>query len=123
MKSQKIILTMALVLFRITILFCVIIGIWSLGETSYSYCYKIIAQTSMSKEPGKNVSISFAESMDNKDLSVLLEKRGVIEDANIFHLQLKVNKYEEKLEHGTYTLNTSMTPKQIMQVIAGEAEE
>ena len=61
--------------------------------------------------------------MTVKEAAQLLERRGLIHDADIFRIQLKVNRYEDKIEPGEYVLNTSMTPKELMEVLAGEAEE
>lgn len=123
MKSRNMMLSVAVVLLRIVIFAYLVMAIWDLGEASYSYCYRVIAQTAMEKEPGRDVSISYTKDMDIKELALLLEEKGLVEDATIFQLQLKVNKYEDKLENGSYKLNTSMTPEQMMQILAGEVEE
>lgn len=123
MKSRNMILTVAVVLLRFAIFAYLVLVIWNLGETSYSYCYRIIAQTVMEAEPGRDVSISFTKNMSTKELARLLEKDGLVEDATIFQLQLIINKYDKKLEPGTYILNTSMTPEQMMQIMAGEVEK
>lgn len=123
MKSQNMMLSVAVVLLRIAVFTYLVLAIWDLGEISYSYCYRVIVQTAMEKEPGRDISISYTKNMDIKELALLLEKKGLVEDATIFQWQLKVNKYDKKLESGSYILNTSMTPEQMMQILAGEVEE
>lgn len=61
--------------------------------------------------------------MTTKEIAQLLERKGLVRDADIFRVQLKLNKYEDQLEPGEYILNTSMPPKKLMEVLAGEAEE
>ena len=51
-----------------------------------------------------------------------LERKGLVEDAGIFHIQIVLTGYDDKLQEGTYVLNTSMTPRQMLEVLAGEAE-
>lgn len=40
-----------------------------------------------------------------------------------FYVQLRMSAYHGKLKTGTYTLNTSMTAKDMMVVMAAESEE
>ena len=63
--------------------------------------------------------------MKNKEVAELLERKGLVKDADIFRMQLKINKYDDQLKPGAYILNTSMTPKDMMKVLSGNvsAEE
>ena len=58
--------------------------------------------------------------MGNKEIAKLLESRGLITDSRTFQIQLKLTGYDDKLKPGTYELNTSMTPRRIMKILAGE---
>ena len=42
---------------------------------------------------------------------------------DVFKVQLKVTKYGDKLKEGTYVLNTSMRPREMMKIMAGEADD
>ncbi len=50
----------------------------------------------------------------------LLEKKGLIQDEKIFFIQAIL--YKANLQAGTYTLNTSMTPEQILEILIEEPE-
>ncbi len=63
------------------------------------------------------------ENMDSRELAVLLERKGLVTDGQIFRIQLKVNGYEDKLKAGEYVLNSSMPPTEMMELLSGEAEE
>lgn len=39
---------------------------------------------------------------------------------NFFYLQLKTSAYSKSIKPGVYTLNTSMTPKEMMIVMSGQ---
>ncbi len=67
--------------------------------------------------------VTLTSDMTTKEIAQLLERKGLVRDADIFRVQLKLNKYEDQLEPGEYILNTSMPPKELMEVLAGEAEE
>lgn len=122
MKAQNAMLSAGLFILRLAILILIIVGIYRVGETAYLYCYSIVADTAVDRSPGKDVSVVLDSGMTAKDTARLLEKKGLVKDAEIFRIQLKLFKYEDKLRTGSYMLNTSMTPKTIMAVLAGESE-
>lgn len=123
MNAQKAMMSAALFILRLAILILVIVGIYRVGEYSYAYCYSIVSDAAVDEEPGRDVSVTLTSDMSAEDAARLLEKKGLVKDADIFRLQLKINDYEEELKPGTYVLNTSMTPKEMMAVMSGEAEE
>ena len=49
-----------------------------------------------------------------------LESRGLIRDAKVFVVQEKLSNFSGKLQPGTYILNTSMTPDEMMEILARE---
>lgn len=123
MDAQKVMLSAGLFVLRLSLIILVVIGIYRLGEYSYNLGYSIIADTSVDAPPGREVSMTLRSDMTVKEAAQLLERKGLIEDARIFQIQLKLNNYEEELMPGTYVLNTSMTSKEIMKILSGEDEE
>lgn len=122
MDIQKATLSIGLFLVRLAICILVITGIYSLGKAAYTCGYSIVSDVPVDPEPGRDVEVTVSGDMDIKDIAKLLERRGLINDSDIFRLQLKVNKYEDKLKPGSYELNTSMTPKEIMEALSAEPE-
>lgn len=125
MKAEKAMLSVGLVIFRLAIVILVIVGIYRLGEFSYTLGYSIVADVAVEAEPGRDVSVTLTGDMKNKEVAELLERKGLVKDADIFRMQLKINKYDGQLKPGAYILNTSMTPKDMMKVLSGNvsAEE
>ncbi|MBS6397040.1 MAG: endolytic transglycosylase MltG [Clostridiales bacterium] len=123
MNGQKAMLSAGLFILRLAILILVIVGIYKVGETAYMYCYSIVSDSAVDAEPGRDVSVTLTRDMKAKEVAVLLERKGLVADADIFRLQMKVNQYEDILKEGNYILNTSMTPREMMQVMAGKTEE
>jgi len=123
MKTQKVMLSAGMFVLRLAIVILVVVGIYRIGEYAYTYGYSIVSDAAMAPKPGKDIRITLTSEMSVKEASQLLERRGLIRDANIFRIQLKVNKYDDRLKPGDYMLNTSMTPKELMQVLAGEAKD
>lgn len=122
MNVQKVMLSIGLFLFRISIIILVIVGLYRLGGYAYACGYSIVSDTAAEPEPGRNMKVTLSGDMEEKEIAQLLEQKGLIRDAYIFRIQLKLNKYEDRLEPGEYILNTSMTPKELMHTLAGELE-
>lgn len=122
-QRQAMAVSAGLTILRLAIVVGVAALILNIGQMSYKLGYAVVADVSMEEEPGKDVNVTLDGSMGVKDVAKLLERKGLIEDADIFLIQLKLNKYESKLHLGSYVLNTSMTPKEMMQVMAGETEQ
>lgn len=123
MKTQKAMLSAGIAILRLAIFILVIVGIYRIGETSYRYCYSIVSDVAVDEEPGRDVRVTVTSGMKSKELASLLERKGLVEDADIFVFQLKVNRYDDRLKPGDYVLNTSMTPREMMKRMAGEYEE
>lgn len=123
MNVQKAMLSVGMFLLRLSIVILLIVGIYKLGEYAYTCGYSIMADTAAEPDPGRNMRVTLDSDMTAKDISLLLEQKGLIRDANIFQVQLKINRYEDRLEPGEYILNTSMTPKELMHALAGEIED
>ena len=123
MNIQKVMLSAALFVLRLAIVILVAVGICRLGEYAYACGYSIVSDTAAEPGPGRDMRVVLSSDMTVKETAQLLERRGLIKDADIFRIQLKVNKYEDKLKPGEYILNTSMTPKELMKELAGETEE
>jgi UPF0755 protein len=123
MKTQKAALSAGLFVLRVAIVAVIAAGIWRLGEYAYTYGYSIVSDAAMEPKPGRDMRVVLSGDMTVKETAQLLERRGLIADADIFRIQLKVNRYEERLRPGEYILNTSMTPEELMQVLSGESEE
>ena len=123
MKTQKAALSAGLFVLRVANVAVIAAGIWRLGEYAYTYGYSIVSDAAMEPKPGRDMRVVLSGDMTVKETAQLLERRGLIADADIFRIQLKVNRYEERLRPGEYILNTSMTPEELMQVLSGESEE
>ncbi len=102
---------------------CIYIGV-RLCMVSYDFGFRVFTEDAIDdEEDGKTVLIQIKEGMSDYDIAVVMEEKGLIRDANLFWIQLALFEYSGKLEPGVYTLETSMTPKEIMVAIVEAAEE
>lgn len=51
-------------------------------------------------------------------LAIQLYDKGLIDDKTVFYFQVKLSDYKDKFKDGTYSLNTSMKPTDMMKVLS-----
>ena len=95
----------------------------SMSLKAHDFGYRVFTEPAMEEKPGVNVEITIDEGMSAKNIGKLLEKEGLIRDADLFVVQYKLSAYSGEIQAGTYTLNTSETPKEMMIIMSGQAED
>lgn len=123
MKLNKLVLKFVSISFSILVMLLVVIGLIKLGSFCYDFGYRVFTEGPMEEKPGTDVTVDVTGDLSEYQIGKLLKKEGLIRDANLFYVQLRMSAYHGKLKTGTYTLNTSMTAKDMMVVMAAEAEE
>lgn len=108
---------------KIAIAVLVVFYVYKAASIAYDYGYRIFAEGPVSEEPGFDVSIAITSDKDVRDIGELLESRGLIRDGQLFVLQELLSKYHGKIKEGAYTLNTSMSVEEMLEIMAGETEE
>ncbi len=106
----------------LVVLIVVYIGV-RLCVTSYDFGYRVFTEDAMDSGEGEDVLLQIKEGMSGYDIGVALEEKGLVRNARLFWLQLLLFEYSDSMAPGVYTLNTSMSPKEIMVAIAEAAEE
>ena len=123
MKEGNWMLSLGLFLLRLALLILVVVGIFKVGEYAYTYCYSVVSDTAAEEEPGRDVSVSVTSDMSAGKVAKLLERKGLVKSADVFKIQMKVTGYEDKIQPGEYVLNTSMRPREMLKILAGEEIE
>lgn len=123
MKLNKVILKFISVSFSILVLLLVVVGLIELGTFCYDFGYRVFTETAVEEAPGTDIVVQVTEGMSEGDIGDMLEAEGLIRDSKLFFAQLKLSAYSGKLLPGTYTLNTSMTGKEMIAVMGTGAEE
>lgn len=123
MSASKIVMRIVSISFSVLIFIVVVYGLYQAGLQSYSYGYRIFTEPAVSSGNGRDRLVNIKNSMDASDIAQLLENKGLIRDKWLFVLQLKLLEYEDRLVPGYYTLNTSMTAREMMEVMSGAQEE
>ena len=86
--------------------------IFTAGSKAYTFGHNIFDEEAVSSE-------AQARETQVKQLAKLLYDKGLVKDKTCFYYQIILSDYKDKFVGGTYTLNTAMTPTEMMKVLAG----
>ncbi len=106
-----------LLLFILLVIFLVF-----LGRTAYHYGYAVFNEKGVEEAPGHDVTVAVRADMTSRELAQLLAERGLIAEIPVFLVQERISGMHDQLVSGTYKLNTSMTPTEILKELTGNAE-
>ncbi len=120
MNVNKTLIAFIKIAFSIMVVLFIIYAAVSLCTLGYDFGYRVFTEPAMEAEPGHDRQVRITEDMSGSDIGRTLEENGLVRDARLFSLQLKLSAYAKKIKPGVYILNTSMTAKEMMIVMAAE---
>lgn len=86
------------------------------GVTSaYEFGYRAFHEESVEEAPGRDVRVTIPENMDAFDAAAYLERKGLLDGVWPFRIQAVF--FGLRVNPGTYTLNTSETPKEMLEIL------
>ncbi len=109
--SSAVIRAALTVIFYTVVVMVFIVGI----RRAYDFGYEIFDSGSVAEAPGTDKLFVVEEGMSSAECMDSLEKSGLIRDKTVAMIQEFF--YQFDIYPGTYTLNTSMTTKEILQVL------
>ncbi len=106
---------------KVALAVIVIIYVYKGALLAYDYGYRIYTEPAMStKGNGWDVTVEVTMGKSVLEIGEILEAKGLVRDSHLFYVQNILSEYKDKLKPGVYTLNTTMTAKEIMEVMATE---
>ena len=123
MDVNKVIYKFIRFAFSIMLALLIIYGTVRVSLISYDFGYRVFTESAIDEIPGTDIVVTIGESMGAEEIGQVLEENGLVRDKNLFFLQLKLSAYSNKIRPGMYTLNTSMTPKEMMIIMSTVPEE
>lgn len=109
---------------RLIILALVILLLYEGVTRGYAFGHEIFYASAMEAEPGRNKEMTVAKGTSVAQVAKLLKDKGLI--ANEYSFIIQAEFFDYKVNPGDYTFNTSMTSKEILQLMnenTGEKEE
>lgn len=122
MELNKVLLGLLKVAFGITVILLLIYAGVRLSAVGYDFGYRVFTEPAMTSGEGRDVIVQVYEDGSARDLAKSLEDKGLVRDSNLFYLQYKLSAYSGKLVPGIYTLNTSMTSKDMIVLMSTPVE-
>lgn len=118
MSFSKIVRRIVGISFTALVFILIVYGLYQLGLSSYLYGYRIFTEPALTSEAGIDRLVQIKSSMGALDVGELLEKRGLIRDKWLFVLQMKFSEYNNQLVPGYYTLDSSMTAQEMLEIMS-----
>ncbi len=122
MKVRRAFMSIAAMLARLFIVLVLVSLIYKLGFSAYDFGYRVFAEEPITEEPGRNIDVTIPMGSSAMEIGEILENSGLIRDKKLFFLQERLSEYHGKLAPGDYTLNTSQTAQDMMEIMAEEEE-
>ena len=96
MQFNKALFKFIKVAFSIMIILLVVYGAVRVSKIGYDFGYRVFTEPAMEEAPGKEVTVQVDDDMSGKKLGEELEAKGLIRDANLFQIQLKLSAYSDR---------------------------
>lgn len=122
-KSSKTALHTVGIILNALIIVLIVFVVLQLAMIAYDLGYRIFTEPAVDLAPGRDVMVEVESGMSDWELGTELEEKGLVENHFLFTVQLKLFGYTKDIKTGIYTLNTSMTAKEMMQIMAKEEIE
>lgn len=124
METKKLAGTILSVSIKVCVFALVVVSLYFFGRKAYTFGVDIFDEKSVNEEgEGYDVSITIPEGASNSRVADILLENGIITDKRLFLTQLMLSDYSKSIKPGTYTLNTTMKPTEIMVAISPVPKE
>ena len=120
MNIKQMVLAVLGMIFKVAVAVLVIVVVYKGAITAYDYGYRVFQEPPVAEKPGMDVSVEITMGKSALQIGEILEAKGLIRDAKLFYVQNLLSHYKDKLRAGTYTLNTSMTMEEMMEVMSAQ---
>ncbi|MCR5011888.1 MAG: endolytic transglycosylase MltG [Lachnospiraceae bacterium] len=122
-STKKIVWMIAKTVVSVIILMLLFSLIYGTAQKAYDFGFRIFAEDPVAPPPGLTVSVAVVEGKSVMEVGEILQEKGLIRDAKLFYLQELFSNYHGKLQPGIYELSNSMTPEEMMAVMAANAPD
>lgn len=106
---------------QLIFLVIVIMLVYHAGAKGFEFGQDIFAPQAMAAPPGQDMIVIIESGDSAMDVGKLLENKGLIKDKLVFFVQSKL--YKTEFYPGTYTLNTSMTSEEMLEIFTETSDE
>ncbi|MCR5486031.1 MAG: endolytic transglycosylase MltG [Lachnospiraceae bacterium] len=123
LKIRRILVSVINLAVRLAILVAVFILVKRVCLTAYDYGFRVFSETPVTVGEGMDRTVEIPMGSSALDIGEILQESGLVRDSKLFFIQETLSSYRGDLKPGTYTLNTSMTAEEMMEVMSGREEK
>ncbi len=123
MNTRKAVLQVGSICLKVAVFILICFGLISLGRITYKYTHAVFSEEAFEEAPGRTVKVNIPEDVSAGRLAEVLEENGLIEDAGVFKLQMRMADFGDTVKAGSYELNTSMTPSEMFKILSETNED
>ena len=123
MKPESNVMRIAGGVVRIGLLIIAAMFVIRVARIFHTYGYEIFAQTPVSEEPGRVVTVTVEKGDSVREIGEMLEDKGLIPEDPLnllFRLQERFSENHGKIAPGTYELSTAMSTEQMIQIMSAQ---
>lgn len=124
MKTKQVVFAVLGTIFKVAATIVLVYFVYSTSIMAYDYGYRVFTEPAMAKEgEGVDITVDITMGKSDRQIGQILEAKGLVRDGDLFYIQALLSEYSGQLLPGSYVLNTSMTAKEMMEIMATEPEE
>ena len=114
MNSKEIVVSVFATVFKIVLAVIIVMLVYKWSMSAYQYGQRVFNEPPISAGSGRKVTVTVNEGDTAEEVANMLEKQGLIRDAELFVIQEMLSEYKGKMKPGTYELSTAMTTEEML---------
>ena len=101
---------------NIIVVIIAVIIMYVIGSKGFQFGAAIFDERAVDTvENAREVEVTIPVNITDSKIADTMYEKGLVEDKTVFKIQIALSEYKGKFKAGTYTLNTSMKPTEIME--------
>ena len=122
MNAKYLVVTVVEMIIKVAVIAAFVVYIFRGAAIAYDFGYRVFADEPVSAAGGRTMTVGIGADMSVKDIALMLEEKGLIEDANLFIVQEMLSAYHGKILPGIYDLSTDMSAEQMLEIMSTAPE-
>lgn len=118
MSTRQMVMAVVSAILKVAIAVAAVVIIYKGAVIAYDYGYRVFKEEPVAEAPGVDIQVDVTVGKSTMDIGQILQDKGLIRDAKLFYIQNLLSHYKDKLQPGTYVLNTSMTMEEMMEIMS-----
>ena len=99
MSTSKIVLQILKICITVLLFILIVLGVMRIGKKAYELGYRVFTEAPVEEKPGTDVIVQVKEGDSAFSLGTRLEEKGLVEDAYLFVIQMKLSAYLRIFRH------------------------